>query len=108
MPQWGMAMVAPGDWRPRSQIDTQTAFFGRTVPPAMSRARAAAKKAEELAAVSGKATDIEKMYVAAIAARRAPEAKDPEEAFVAKLRELLARYPEDIETQLDLALMIMR
>jgi tetratricopeptide (TPR) repeat protein len=108
MPQWGVAMVAAGDWRPRFQIDTQTAFFGRTVPPATSRARAAAKKAEELAAVSGKATDLEKLYVAAIAARRDPEAKDPEEAFVAKLRQLLTRYPDDIETQLDLALMIMR
>src|SRR4051795_4072318 len=69
MPQWGVAMVAAGDWRPRFQIDTQTAFFGKSVPPAMSRARAAAKKALELSAVAGKATDLEKMYVAAIAAR---------------------------------------
>jgi tetratricopeptide (TPR) repeat protein len=108
MPHWGIAMVAAGDWRPRFQIDTQAAFFGRSVPPAMSRARAAAKKAEELVAVSGKATELEKLYVAAIAARRDPEAKDPEEAFVAKLRQLLAKYPDDVEAQLDLALMIMR
>src|SRR5512133_3247104 len=44
MPQWGVAMVAAGDWRPRFQIDTQTAFFGKSVPPAPSRARAAADK----------------------------------------------------------------
>src|SRR5438477_1106729 len=75
MPQWGVAMVAAGDWRPRFQIDTQTAFFGRSVPPATSRARIAAKKAVELADVPGKATDLEKQYVAAIAARRDPDAK---------------------------------
>lgn len=108
MPQWGVAMVAAGDWRPRFQIDTQYAFFGKSVPPAMSRARAAAQKAVELSAVAGKATDLEKMYVAAIAARRDAEAKDPEEAFVKKLRELLASHPGEVEAQLDLALLIMR
>src|SRR3954454_14904128 len=82
MPQWGVAMVAAGDWRPRFQIDTQTAFFGSSVTPATSRARIAAKKAVELSDVPSKATDLEKMYVAAIAARRDVDAKDPEEAFV--------------------------
>src|SRR5882672_1213262 len=48
MPQWGIAMVAAGDWRPRFQIDTLTSFFGKQVPPAAVRARAAAKKAVEL------------------------------------------------------------
>src|SRR5689334_22602833 len=55
MPQWGVAMVAAGDWRPRFQIDTLNAFFGKSVPPATSRARAEAKKAVELSAVAGKA-----------------------------------------------------
>src|SRR6267154_4589215 len=82
MPQWGIAMVAAGDWRPRFQIDTLDKFFGRTAQPATSRARAAAKKALELSQVPGKATDLEKMYVAAVAARRDPAAKDPDEAFV--------------------------
>src|SRR3954451_9246715 len=82
MPQWGLAMVAAGDWRPRFQLDTLSAFFGRQVPPATSRARLAAQKAVELSQVPGKATDLEKLYIAAIAARRAPDAKDPEEAFV--------------------------
>jgi tetratricopeptide (TPR) repeat protein len=108
MPQWGVAMVAAGDWRPRFQIDTLTAFFGKQVAPAMARARTAARKAVELAAVPGKATDLEKLYVAAVAARRDPEAKDPEEAFVAKLRALLTAHPGEVEAQLDLALMIMR
>ncbi len=108
MPQWGIAMVAAGDWRPRFQIDTLGAFFGKTVPPATSRARIAAKKAVELAAVPGKATDLEKMYVAAIAARRAADAKDPDEDFVKGLRALLAAHPGEVEAELDLALMIMR
>jgi tetratricopeptide (TPR) repeat protein len=108
MPQWGIAMVAAGDWRPRFQIDTLGAFFGKQVAPATSRARVAAKKAVELAAVPGKATDLEKMYVAAVAARRDPDAKDPEEAFVKGLRALLAAHPGEVEAELDLALMIMR
>jgi tetratricopeptide (TPR) repeat protein len=108
MPQWGVAMVAAGDWRPRFQIDTLGAFFGKTVPPATSRARLAAKKALELSQAPGKATDLEKMYIAAIVARRDPEAKDPEEAFVRGMRALLAAHPGEVEAQLDLALMLMR
>jgi len=108
MPQWGIAMVAAGDWRPRFQIDTLGAFFGKTPPPATSRARAAAKRAVELSQVPGKATDLEKMYVAAVAARRDADSKDPEEAFVKGMRALLAMHPDEVEAQLDLSLMIMR
>ena len=108
MPQWGIAMVAAGDWRPRFQIDTLDKFFGRSVPPAQSRARAAAQKAVELSQALGKATDLEKLYVAAVAARRDPNAKDPEEAFVKALRALLVVHPGEVEAELDLALMIMR
>jgi tetratricopeptide (TPR) repeat protein len=108
MPYWGIAMVAAGDWRPRFQIDTNSAFFGKQAPPPLSRARIAAKKAVELSQQPGKATDLEKMYIAAIAARRDEAAKDPEEAFVKGLRALLAAHPGEVEAQLDLALMIMR
>ena len=108
MPHWGIAMVAAGDWRPRFQIDTLGAFFGKQVAPATSRARLAAKQAVELSQVPGKATDLEKMYVAAVVARRDPDAKDPEEAFVQGMRALLAAHPGEVEAQLDLALMIMR
>ncbi|HKA00385.1 MAG TPA: hypothetical protein VKE70_27930 [Candidatus Solibacter sp.] len=108
MPQWGIAMVAAGDWRPRFQIDTLDKFFGRSAQPARSRARVAAEKAVELSAAPGKATDLEKMYIAAIAARRDVNAKDPDEAFVKGLRALLAAHPGEVEAQLDLALMIMR
>jgi tetratricopeptide (TPR) repeat protein len=108
MPQWGVAMVAAGDWRPRFQIDLLAVVVGRQVPPSMARARAAAQKAVELSQVPGKATELEKLYVAAVAARRDPAAKDPEEAFVNGVRALLAKYPDEVEAQLDLALMIMR
>ncbi len=108
MPYWGIAMVAAGDWRPRFQLDTLDAFFGKQAPPATSRARSAARKAVELSQAPGKATDLEKMYIAAVAARRNPDAKDPEEAFVKGLRALLAAHPGEVEAELDLALMIMR
>jgi tetratricopeptide (TPR) repeat protein len=108
MPYWGIAMVAAGDWRPRFQIDLLTQVQGKQPPPATTRARVAADKAMELSQVSGKATELEKMYIAAVAARRDANAKDPEEAFVKGLRGLLAMHPDEVEAQLDLALMIMR
>src|SRR5690349_13700501 len=89
MPQWGVAMVAAGDWRPRFQIDLLAQVLGPQVPPATSRARAAAEKAIALSQVAGKATDLEKLYVAAVAARRDRHAKDPDEAFVKGIRGLL-------------------
>src|SRR5207249_4020269 len=61
MPQWGIAMVSAGDWRPRFQIDLQALVQGKQVPPAMSRARAAATRAVELSQVPGKATDLEQL-----------------------------------------------
>jgi len=109
MPWWGVAMVAAGDWRPRFQLDLLTEVQGKTAPaPSMTRARQAAQKALELSQTPGKATDLEKMYVAAVAARRDPNVKDPEEGLVKGLRALLSRYPDEVEAQLDLALMIMR
>ena len=55
MPQWGIAMVAAGDWRPRFQIDLLDAVNGKRPQPAMSRARAAAQKAVALSEAPGKA-----------------------------------------------------
>jgi tetratricopeptide (TPR) repeat protein len=108
MPHWGIAMVAAGDWRPRFQIDLLAQVLGKQPPPAMSRARVAARKAVELSAAPGKATELEKLYIAAVAARRDANAKDPEEAFVHGTRALLAKYPDEVEARLDLALMVMR
>jgi hypothetical protein len=90
MPQWGIAMVAAGDWRPRFQIDLLTQIQGKQTPPSLLRAEAAAQKAVELIRTTG--TDLERLYVAAIAARRNPDEKgEPEEAFVKGLRALLRR-----------------
>ena len=84
MPQWGIAMVAAGDYRPRFQLawlaamngqasrkgkasgKVQSAYPGGGGP---TRAVAAAKKALELSAAPGRATPIEKLYIAAVAAR---------------------------------------
>lgn len=105
MPQWGIAMVAAGDWRPRFQLDDADRGYGERASPPLLRARAAAQKAMEL---SSEATEVEQMYVAAIAARRDPAAKEPEESFVKAIRALLAKHPNEVEAQLELALMIMR
>lgn len=108
MPQWGIAMVAAGDWRPRFQIDTAKSAFGVKKPQTKSRADTAAEKALELSVVPGKATDLEKMYIASIAARRDKKQKDGDEAFVKGLRALVAKYPGEVEAKTYLALMIMR
>jgi tetratricopeptide (TPR) repeat protein len=108
MPHWGIAMVAAGDWRPRFQIDMYARLFGSQRPPAQSRAVDAARKAVELSSVPGKATDLEKMYIAAVMARRDPKSNDPEESFVKGMRSLLLKYPGEVEAKTYLALMIMR
>jgi len=86
----GVAMVSAGDWRPRFQIDLLVQVQGKQIPPSMVRARAAAKKAMELSQVPGQATDLEKLYIASIAARRNADSKDPDEDFVKGLRAVLA------------------
>jgi tetratricopeptide (TPR) repeat protein len=103
MPHWGIAMVAAGDYRPRFQIEDLAP--NRSVAP---RVKAAVAKALELSAAPGKANDLEKMYIAAIAARRDEKAKDQDEAFVKGLRALVAKYPREVEARSYLALMIMR
>src|SRR5947207_7998726 len=77
MPYWGIAMVAAGDYRPRFQLSRdgvpanvkKQEGNARTPEGGPGRAMAAAKKAVGLGAVAGKATDVEKLYIAAIRAR---------------------------------------
>lgn len=107
MPWFGVAMVAAGDWRPKFQLD----YIETAVGPSKregGRAVEAAQKAVELSNVPGQATDLEKMYIAAVAARRDLKHKDPDAAFVASIRQLLAKYPEEVEAKTYLALMLMR
>lgn len=103
MPHWGIAMVAAGDYRPRFQLAGEP-----TNRPVSPRVRQAVQKALELSAVPGRATDLEKMYIAAITARRDEKAKDQDEAFVKGLRALVAKYPNEVEARSYLSLMIMR
>ncbi|MDQ6699621.1 MAG: hypothetical protein M3Z36_05490, partial [Acidobacteriota bacterium] len=115
MPHWGIAMVAPGDYRPRFQLDRDTPVkpgakkpdrYGALGGP--GRAASAAAKAVELSAVPGKANDLEKLYIASIAARRDASASDPDEAYVQGLRKVVAAYPNEVEAKSYLALHLMR
>ncbi len=112
MPQWGIAMVAAGDYRPHFQLvrDAATVKQDKKSPKppqgGEARAIAAAKKATELAAVPGKATDLEKLYIASIAARRNTPA-DPDGAYIAGLRAVVAKYPNEVEARSYLALHLM-
>jgi tetratricopeptide (TPR) repeat protein len=107
MPWFGVALAA-AEYRPRFQIDQLSEAFGRDPRGFSSRAADAAKKAQELAAVDGKATDLEKMYIAAAVARRVPSGRDVHEAYIDALRTLIAKYPKEIEARTFLALHLMR
>jgi tetratricopeptide (TPR) repeat protein len=101
-------MVAAGDYRPRFQLDRPDIRSSRSPQTAESRAVKAARKAVELSEVPGKATPLEKLYIASVAARRDPNQKQPDDAYVAALRELVRQHPREIEARSYLALAIMR
>ena len=113
MPQWGIAMVAAGDYRPGFQLDLVNGVLPKLAKsPAKpqggaARAVAAAAKAVQLAAVPGKATELEKLYVASAAARRNVAQRDPNVGYVKGLRALLAKHPAEVEARTYLALHIM-
>jgi tetratricopeptide (TPR) repeat protein len=104
MPWWGVAMVATGDFRPRFQLEN----YRNLVSETPARVMEAVRKAQELSAAPGKATDLEKMYIAAVAARRDARAKNPDEAYVNSLRAIVAKYPDEVEAGSYLALHLMR
>ncbi|MBL8175905.1 MAG: hypothetical protein JNK48_14610 [Bryobacterales bacterium] len=105
MPWWGIAMVAAGDYRPRFQLST----YGYQLrnPETAPRVEEAAAKAQELASVAGKATELEKLYIASIAARRDAKSLNPDAAYIKGLREIVNRYPEEVEAKSYLALHLM-
>jgi tetratricopeptide (TPR) repeat protein len=109
MPHWGIAMIAAGDYRPRFQLDSYSKVFGKNNPiKASVRALEAARKAEELARVPGKATPLEKLYIDSIVARRDPTSKNPDDGYIQGLRAIVAQYPDEIEARTYLALHLMR
>ncbi len=107
MPWWGVAMVASGDYRPRFQIDGAIERSEGNPGPAAKRTVEAAKKALELSQVPGKATDVEKAYIAAVVGRRL-STKDRDEAYIGGLRAIIAQYPKEVEAKTYLALHLMR
>ena len=113
MPQWGIAMVAAGDYRPGFQLDLVNGVVPkpvkRTGKPQGGEARAvaAAAKAAQLAAAPGKATEMEKLYIALTSARRDLAQRDPNVGYVKALRALIAKQPGVIEARTYLALHIM-
>src|SRR6266849_9751178 len=115
MPYWGIAMAAAGDYRPRFQLSRDGVSPNvkkldsnpRTPQGGPGRAVAAVKKALELSAVPGKATDLEKLYIASVAARRNPDSKDPDGDYIKGLRAVVAAYPQEAEAKTYLALHLM-
>jgi tetratricopeptide (TPR) repeat protein len=108
MPWWGVAMVASGDYRPHFQLVRDKHLPG-TLPstPNAKRALAAARRARELANAAGRATEMEKLYIDAIWARRNPDATDPDAGYIAGLRRIVAANPKDVEARTYLALHLM-
>lgn len=106
MPHWGIAMVATGDFRPRFQLEGYRDLV-RNLDMA-PRVDEAVKKAKELSEVPGKATDVEKLYIASITARRNPLARKPDDDYIAGLRAIVAKYPNETEAKSYLALHLMR
>jgi tetratricopeptide (TPR) repeat protein len=111
MPHWGIAMVAAGDYRPRFQLVRDAPAPSRkgraAAAPFGSQARAidAAKKALQLSQLPGEATELEKLYIASIVARRT--STDPDADYIKGLRAIIAAYPNEVEARTYLALHLM-
>lgn len=110
MPWWGVSMVAAGDYRPRHQLERDGPGKANGKKESLKggplRAREAALKAQKLSEVSGAATPLEKMYIAAIAGRRLE--KNSDDAYISGLKAITAAHPEQVEAGTYLALHLMR
>lgn len=107
MPWWGVAMVAVGDFRPQFQIEAGEEVGGKytnTNP----RVKNAVERMLKLAEAPGKATDVEKLYMRAVALRRDIKAKTPTADYLNALRELVKQHPQEVEARLYIALQAMR
>jgi len=112
MPHWGIAMAAAGDYRPGFQLrDNGSPPTARRTPAntgrgpsGRERAREAAAKAQQL---SHRGDRREQLYIAAAAARRNPESKDPGADYLRAWREVIREFPRDLEAKTYLALALM-
>jgi tetratricopeptide (TPR) repeat protein len=104
MAYWGIAMAAPGNFAPAFQLvlapDRKLPI---SVPPksAESRARAAIVEASRLTEAI---TPRERLYIEAVAALHNPFLADPDAAYVAVMRRLIAAHPDDLNGKSILAL----
>ena len=104
MAYWGIAMSAPGDFKPAYQNILNPVRQVPLVPAPGSgdfRAREAIAKARDL---RNKLTERERLYIDAIIARRNPRAKNPEADYVSEMRRLIGSYPNDSNAKAILAL----
>lgn len=104
MAYWGIAMSAPGDFKPAYQ-NALNPFRQVPLIPAPGtghfRAREAISKARDL---RNKVTERERLYIDAVTARRNPRARNPEADYVSAMRKLTAAYPDDANAKAILAL----
>src|SRR5262245_53108835 len=104
MPHWGIAVSAAGDYRPGFQLLSNRSNLGEPPAPAgtpLYRANQAIAKAMGL---RPKVSARERLYIEAVAARRAPNAKDPDGDYIRGLRKVITAYPDDLEAKSMLAL----
>jgi tetratricopeptide (TPR) repeat protein len=119
MAHWCIALSAAGDYRPAFQLmrdptgaggaaagqgasrDANPEAVQRTTNGAALDPQIRAREAIAHAmALRHKVTDRERLYIEALAARRAPSPKEAADAaYIAGLRNLVAAYPDDLEAK---------
>jgi tetratricopeptide (TPR) repeat protein len=126
MAYWGIALSAAGDYRPAFQLmrdpfdggrmasslpdergDTSDTIARTASGSAMSpavRAREAAAKAMSL---RDKVTERERLYIEAQAARRNTTAVNADADYIAIMRTLVGKYPDDLEARSMLGLALL-
>jgi tetratricopeptide (TPR) repeat protein len=108
MPWFGVAMLATGHFRPQFQVEAWDAILGKE-PRTNKKAVEAVEKARALAAKPGKSTELERLYIEAIAAKvLAKSVDEADAAYVEGWRRLLAKYPKEVEARAYLSLRLMR
>src|SRR5215510_40406 len=99
MAYWGIAMSAPGDFKPGYQ-NLLNLFRQVPVLPVPGsgdyRAREALAKARGL---RDKLTERERLYIDAAIALQNPRARNPEADYISTMRKLAAAYPNDLNAK---------
>ena len=117
MPWWGVAMVAAGDYRPGFQLNFVNGapaeskgdrpIAAKDLKPEQKRAFEAAARAVALSEAPDAVTELEKLYIHSVAARRGIGVSTPNRSYVEGLRHIISSHPKEVEAQTYLALAIM-